>query len=116
MGRQKRVTITLKLLPGKDDDFIDWWLSIPLGGRQSLVKGVLRAYAQQTSDMPPKDDALWIRETLAGLPDYLEQVIARVAAAPPILVHKGTLSDPSHAGLTGDEVARRERKIARTHW
>lgn len=120
MSRQKRVTITLKLLPGKDDDLIDWWVSIPAGGRQSLVKGVLRAYAQQTSGLPPgspqQDDATWIRETLAALPGYLEQVVARVAAAPPILAHKGTLSNPSHTGLTGDEVERRERKIARTRW
>ena len=116
MGRQKRVTITLKLLPGKDDDLIDWWLSIPVGGRQSLVKGVLRAYAQQALGLPPKDDATWIRETLSALPGYLEQVVARVAAAPPILTHKGTLSNPSHTGLTGDEVERRGRKIARTRW
>lgn len=116
MSRQKRVTITAKLLPGKDTDLIDWWLSIPAGSRQSLLKSVLRVYVQQTLGLPTQDDTAWIRERLAALPGYLEQLIARVAVTPSAPVDKVAPAEQSSTALTDEEVERRERKIARTRW
>jgi hypothetical protein len=114
MNRQKRVTITLKLLPGKDDDLITWWLSLPVGSRQGLLKGVLRTYMREKAGQ--KDDATWMREALAALPDYLEQVIARVAAAPLERRDNSARTDLPDRTLSTEAVSRRERKIARTRW
>jgi hypothetical protein len=114
MNRQKRITITLKLLPGKDDDLITWWLSLSIGSRQGLLKSMLRTYMREKAGQ--KDDATWMREALAALPDYLEQIIARVAAAPPERRDDTARANGPDGALSTEAINRREHKIARTRW
>ena len=46
---QERVGLSVKLVPGKDDDLIAWLQSIPEGQRNTVVKTALRAYASHTA-------------------------------------------------------------------
>jgi len=56
MAKDKRVTLTIKLLPDADSDIIKWWSSLPLGSnknttgsRNTYAKTVLR-YAIKEED------------------------------------------------------------------
>lgn len=56
----QRETITIKLTPGKDDDLIQWWQSLPKGdhktdGRQGVVKSTLRAGLQYPIPEPQRE-------------------------------------------------------------
>ena len=110
MARQPRLTVTLKLTPGKDDDLIRWWLEQPVGERQRRIKALLRAQldAEYIAAQRHHDDVAWIREALADLPSYLEHVL-RSEQPPP-----GHSEGPAH--LSAAEKERRARRIARTSW
>jgi hypothetical protein len=122
-SRAPRVTMTIKLAAGKDDDLINWWQSISVGRRQAVIKAILRKQVQPGVQEPIVEDSLtqigqdtaWLREAFRELPAHLENLLARVAVvqtAPPQDSAQPTRTDR----LTEGSVARREERIAGAGW
>jgi hypothetical protein len=88
----RRLTLTLKLTPGKDDDLIAWWLNLPLGSRQGQVKRLLRASALDIP-IPQVDESKYVL---------------------PIPVSSCQPPEPDE--MTEVEAERRARHIARVKW
>jgi len=115
-----RVTLTVKLTVGKDDDLIDWMSSLPKGQRQALVKQVLRDAVQQHSEdenrlAQIKQDTVWLRAALSDLPAWMEGLLSRIAVVqtpePPPEIK------PARTGqLSMEGVSRREKRIAKVAW
>lgn len=119
----ERVTLTLKLTVGKDDDLIAWWEALPSGKRQTIMKALLRDFIEQSANKPSLDaqlgqiasDTAWLRDSLSGLPDYLAALFKQMTVAPvqPI----GEVADTERTGQLSDaNVKRREHRIANTSW
>lgn len=116
-----RVTLTVKLTPGKDDDLIQWLASVPKGRRQSIIKTMLRETVPHDSSsvdrslMQIQQDTSWLREALSELPMWLENLLSNPSALPiqqPVasntLLRTGKLSTES--------TTRREKRIAKAAW
>src|SRR5579862_9048380 len=79
-----RITLTVKLTTGKDDDLIEWLASLPKGERQALVKRMLRDAVQQRRDDEQRmtqigQDTAWLRAALSELPGWMEGLLSRIA-------------------------------------
>lgn len=115
-----RVTLTVKMTTGKDDDLIDWLASLPKGERQALVKRLLRAAVQQRHDDEKRmaqigQDTAWLRAALSEMPTWMEGLLSRVA----VMQAPETLPDvkPTRTGqLSTEGVTRREKRIAKATW
>lgn len=113
----RRVTLTLKLQPGPDDDLILWWQSTTSGKRQQLLKHILRGYVAGVAGAETEQqqlkristDMASLHLSLAALSVRLNQLL--LAQAPP---EEAPLSAPEH--LSGEAVKRREKRIARSPW
>ncbi len=124
MDRQdKRVTLTVKLTVGKDDDLIEWLASLPKGRRQAAIKGVLRgaldcdhqevSATEQLAQI--KEDTTWLRAALSEMPTWMERLLAGVADGPAAQVSSN--GKAARIGqLSNDDVARREKRIAKAAW
>jgi hypothetical protein len=123
MNEPTRVTVTLKLIPGKDDDLIRWWQSSAPGRRNKLLKQVMRAYVSGVSSGETEqqqlsriaDDTAWLRAALTEMPTHLAQIVAHLGAAAaetrPAAPQQG-----QEDALSNEAVQRREKRIARTTW
>lgn len=110
----KRVTMTVKLRPGKDDDLIAWWQSLEPGnfetdGKQSIIKAVLRAglelpqpHVETNGELDPltldeirqqlyQEWEQWTQQLIDSLPGYVQNEVEQrlntprpVAAPPPV--------------------------------
>lgn len=113
----RRVTVTLKLQPGVDDDLILWWQSLPRGKGQAEVKRLLC-------------DALHIPDPKASpLETYLKQIEANIQemqhmikglSASLLIRDQPSSSDEAPRGdtpaLSAGARERRGHKIARSQW
>lgn len=91
--RYNRHTLTIHLIPGKDDDLIQMLNAVPDGKRQVVFKKLLRGQRAALEDVAPVATALtdpalreqvaWLMNAMNDLPGYLESIIQRVAAARP---------------------------------
>ena len=120
--RAPRVTLTVKLTTGKDDDLIDWLGSLPQGQRQSAVKHMLReaiaceqnSQANQSHQM--SQDVAWLRAAMSELPSCLEGLLSRVT-----VVNAVESPSPNPKPIRADQLStegvnRREKRIAKTTW
>lgn len=117
-----RVTLTVKLTVGKDDDLIAWLSALPKGCRQAVIKDMLRGIVQQ--DHPEISDAdqlaqigqdtAWLRAALSDLPNWMESLLSRVAV---VQAFEPSGVKPARTGqLSTEGVTRREKRIAKTAW
>ena len=109
--RTGRVSLTVKLTPGKDDDLINWWQSISVGKGQAIVKSILREYLERGQTETPSSkldqigrDTTWLRAALAELPAHLETLIAHADMRPIQQNHAADVEQLSE----GDAVRRGE--------
>ena len=121
--RAPRVTLTIKLTAGKDDDLIDWLDTVPQGQRQSAVKRLLREalaheqnpQAEHTRQM--SQDMAWLRAAMSELPTWLEELLSRLAIVNAVEPPSPLNPKPSRADqLSTEGVTRREKRIANTSW
>jgi hypothetical protein len=120
--RIARVTLTIKLTDGKDDDLIQWIASIPTGRRQAVVKHLLREALENQDPTTAQrleqvgQDVAWLRAALSEMPTWMEGLLARVA-----VVNSGETPTAKPKTEHGDQlstegVTRREKRIAKTTW
>ena len=115
-----RVTLTVKLTVGKDDDLIEWLAAFPKGTRQAQVKQILRSAVQDNHGDEHQltrieQDTAWLRMALTEMPTWIEGLLSRVAViqapeAPPD--GRPTRMDQ----LSTEGVTRREKHIAKATW
>ena len=120
--RALRVTLTVKLTTGKDDDLIDWLDTVPQGQRQSAVKRLLREAMAAEQDIQAEhtrqmsQDVAWLRGAMTELPTWLEGLLSRLtvvnAVEPSSINPKPTRADQ----LSTEGVTRRAKRIANTSW
>jgi hypothetical protein len=115
-----RVTHSVKLTVGKDDDLIAWLENVPSGQRNGLLKTILREYMQRATDTGLtaqieriERDTVWLRMVLSQLPAQIENVLARVAVSPRT---EDIQQEPRGSQLSADSTSRRERRIAKATW
>lgn len=109
----ERVTVTLKLQLGVDDDLIAWWQSLPKGKRQSEVKRRLRAVLHLSE---PQTTLLenTLRQVTAEI-QAMQQMLTRFSGSPPL--HERSEGEQGETpSLSAGAKERRERKIARSQW
>lgn len=120
----RRITLTAKLVAGKDDDLIDWLASLPKGRRQVMIKELLRNAVQRqqfglsTTDQLAQigQDAAWVRTALMELPTWMEELLSRIAIAQaPQAAPQETKSNRT-GQLSTESVTRREKRIAKSRW
>src|SRR5690349_11903037 len=114
----RRITLTAKLVVGKDDDLIEWLASLPKGRRQVMIKELLRdAVQRQQRELSMTDqlaqigqDAAWIRAALTELPTWMEGLLSRISIVQtPQVVPQET--KPNRTGqLSIESVTRREKR------
>lgn len=108
-----RVTVTLKLQPGVDDDLILWWQSLPKGKRQSEVKRRLRAVLHLSE---PQTTLLenTLRQVTAEI-QAMQQMLTKFSGFHPLPEKvEGERGEPP--SLSPDAKQRRGRKIAQSQW
>ncbi len=116
-----RITLTVKLTVGKDDDLIDWLASLPKGERQSLIKRLLREAVQHRQNDEQclaqiGQDTAWLRAAFSELPTWMEGLLSRISI---VQVANATTVETklTRTGqLSTENVARREKRIAKARW
>lgn len=119
-----RVTLTAKLVAGKDDDLIDWLASLPKGRRQVMIKEMLRDAVQRSNQGASAADQMaqigqdtaWLRAAFSELPTWMEGLLSRITV---MQVPETLRSDakPTRTGqLSTEKVTRREKRIAKARW
>ncbi len=119
-----RITLTAKLVEGKDDDLIDWLASLPKGRRQVMIKEMLRDAVQRNHQgvsnadqlMQIGQDTAWLRAALSEMPTWMEGLLSRIAV---VQAHETLPMDvkTTRTGqLSNDGVTRREKRIAKAVW
>ncbi len=119
--RTARTTLTIKLTAGKDDDLIAWLASFPKGERQANAKRMLREAVQRRHHDEQclaqiGQDTAWLRAAFSELPTWMEGLLSRIAI---VQVADAATSEakPTRTGqLSTENVARREKRIAKTRW
>lgn len=138
-----RETITIKLTPGKDDDLIAWWESLPLGdyqtpGRQRVIKQALRraldmpATVEPSSPQPLTVDLselyaliaqqrqqldnqnAWIQKIAEDLPGYVQGEISKALATGAPLPPPPTVE--GGAQLDASAVEKRAKRLKDSQW
>lgn len=92
MSKDKRVTVTIKLTPGRDDDLIIWWRNLQKGtyhersGKQEALKKFLRLGL----DMPEPEQGLTEEEKnrLAQLESLVETLLNQPAGTSSVVDDK----------------------------
>jgi len=100
----RRPSISIKLIPGEDDELIRWWDNLPRGERSTTIKAHLRELCSKQSTPDPlasiRGELAAIRKMLAqGI--VLQQPTTQIEAAPAL----------SQAQLT-----ERSRKLMKAEW
>jgi len=120
--RVARVTLTIKLTDGKDDDLIQWIASIPAGRRQAVVKHLLREALERRDPTTAQrleqvgQDVAWLRAALSEMPTWMEGLLSRVAVVD--TAETASVNPKTERGdqLSTEGVTRREKRIAKTTW
>lgn len=129
--KQIRQPLTVQLVAGRDDDLIEWWLSLPKGERRAEVaKTVLRVGLELPIPDPQSGigahelDALrnelfsewqnWTRQLVDNLPSYVQTAVETALATAP----QQPAPPPVEAAEQLDEAIAQERanKLKRASW
>lgn len=136
MANDNRITLTIKLSPGKDDALIDWWQGLPKGDyqstdntRQSLAKQALRralnlpeaptlAVTSDSDEVEALRDHIkqlesWIERIANDLPGYVQTEIRKS------LVNGAPLPPPQVEGgarLEDSALEKREKRMKSSNW
>jgi hypothetical protein len=121
---ETRITLTAKLVAGKDDDLIDWFVSLPRGRRQVAIKAMLRDAVQRSCPGASNTDRLaqigedtaWLRAALSDMPTWMENLLSRVVMAKATETATPDVRTARTGHLSAEGVARREKRIAKATW
>jgi hypothetical protein len=138
MAKQKRVTATVKMTYSEDADLIAWWNSLPRGGRNAVMKDMMRHYIEHhrggyrpllPRNIPQPfdpgrftqvcDDIAWIRTALMELPGYVERVIHQMIADGGIQPNNRSPTKMGHLqgeAVSNEATARRATRMKQTQW
>ena len=134
--KSTRVTVTIHLTPGKDDDLIRVVTAVPLGQRMNAVKGILRGVAasggaaalipqpkQMALPMPDYDRKLdrlvgkmeWMETVINDWPGYFENLIQQVATTPGKAAPPPTPKEPEER-VADDILQQRSERAKKAKW
>lgn len=126
-----RVTMTIKLTPGKDDALIQWWESLQKGdytaqgeSRQFTAKQILRrglSIPEETVQPIADADSLnriaelesWIQKIAQDLPSYVQNEIGKALATGAPLP---TTQIQGGAQLDQQAIEKREKRLKNSSW
>lgn len=119
-----RITLTAKLVEGKDDDLIDWLASLPKGRRQVMIKEMLRDAVQRnrqgasTADQMAQigQDTARLRAALSEMPTWMEGLLSRIAVVQAPETSPLDVKTARTGQLSNEGVTRREKRIAKATW
>jgi hypothetical protein len=119
--RTARVTVTIKLTAGKDDDLLAWLAAFPKGERQANVKRMLRdAVRRQQEDehclAQIGQDTAWLRTALSEMPIWMEGLLSRMAVIQAPEVSPPDTKPIRTGQLSSTDKTRREKRIAKAAW
>lgn len=119
--RTARVTVTIKLTAGKDDDLLAWLAAFPKGTRQANVKRMLRdAVRRQQEDerclAQIGQDTAWLRTALSEMPAWMEGLLSRMAVMQVPEVSPPDTKPIRTGQLSSTDKTRREKRIAKAAW
>jgi hypothetical protein len=119
--RTARVTVTIKLTAGKDDDLLAWLAAFPKGERQANVKRMLRdAVRRQQEDehclTQIGQDTAWLRTALSEMPVWMEGLLSRMAVMQVPEVSPPDTKPIRTGQLSSTDKTRREKRIAKAAW
>lgn len=119
--RMARVTVTIKLTAGKDDDLLAWLTALPKGERQANVKRMLRdAVRRQQEDesclAQIGQDTAWLRTALTEMPVWMEGLLSRMTVIQPSEVSPPNTKPIRTGQLSTEGQTRREKRIAKAAW
>ena len=119
--RIARVTLTIKLTAGKDDDIMDWLASLPKGERQASAKRMLREAVRRLHDdqnclAQIGQDTAWLRAALSEMPTWMEGILSRIAVVQAPEASPLDVKTTRTGQLSNDDVTRREKRIAKAVW
>lgn len=141
--KSSRVTVTIHLTPGKDDDLIEVVRAIPMGQRMNVFKNVFRGVTagkgasvlpipqQQPLPMPMMPDhseALkhltdkieWMERAVSDMPGYFENLIKEVAVAKPSRSTRASppppAPEPDRERASEDVLQQRDQRLKKASW
>lgn len=116
-----RLSATLQLVGGQDDDLIRWVANIPLGGRNAAIKTVLRCGLELPQPAAPKTESIQNATVDMSRVDELERMVvnlqrqlalfmagAPIESQPPIL--------EAAPELTPEDRQQRANKLKKAKW
>jgi hypothetical protein len=126
--------IGFRVLAERDEDILDWWNTIPNGERSHILRSLIRAYLCGEVILTPEGEkptefsrnlqlaqlqaeALWIKNSLKDLPEYLENLIGglkvvQAQSSPAVPALAETNSQP----ITSQGVEQRAQQISKRGW
>ena len=119
--RIARITLTIKLTAGKDDDLIAWLASLPKGERQATAKQLLRDAVRRLHDDENRlvqigEDTAWLRAALSEMPTWMEGLLSRVVVPETSETAPPNVKAARTGQLSTEGVTRREKRIAKATW
>ena len=100
----KRASISIKLIPGEDDELIQWWDNLPRGERSTTIKTHLRELCSKQSAPDPLAS---IRSELSAIRNMLAQGIA---------VQQPSTQIEAAPALSQAQLSERGRKLMKAEW
>ena len=133
LPKREHKLIAFKAFFDTDREILNWWEGMAEGERSDVIRSLLRGYLQglplyeaaQRKLIPVDgntvkrlhDDTVWIREALADMPTYFEQLLGRMAFySPPQSTTQSVEILSVAGGLSAEELARRKAKVGKTRW
>jgi hypothetical protein len=126
--------IGFRVLSDRDDDILDWWDSIPNGERSHILRTLIRAYLCGEIVLTPEGEkptefsrnlqlaqlqaeALWIKNSLQDLPEYLENLIGGLKVvqgqSSPVAP---TAGEANGSPIAQDDAEQRAAQITKRGW
>ena len=118
--KYNRITITLHLVPGKDDDLIRIFSAIPMGQRANVLKKAIRGKQQLANEpqqpAPELQDIRarveWLQNAMTDLPGFVERLVQQVAHLP-----KSAAPQPETADIVDNATLQeRAKKLKARKW
>lgn len=129
MPSKIRVTGTIQMYPGKDDDLIHWFTNLPEGSRNDALKNVLRfslfdvqpepAHSKPVAPAPVDVQALrrewetWTHDLLRDLPGYVHQLVQQTMERPQ--VHEEPVAAQAEKISIQDKL-KRKNNLKKAQW
>lgn len=128
--------IGFKAYKDRDDDILEWWLSIPNGERSQVLRTLIRAFLNGEFITTPEGEApteytrtlqlsqlqaetRWIRTALMDMPDYLEGLFSQVQQtirSRPVVAAEPMLAGIPNGTTSETEAEKRAGHVARHNW